>query len=174
MFKTLLLGLTLAALAATSASAAETRTGRGRVLNGDTLVVQGRVIGLYGIAAPGAKQSCLNAKGHGYECGATSTRALAAHVKDVALTCQIRETDAFGRAVSVCHKDKEDLSAWMVEEGHAVADRREPAYVANETPAWGKRRGLWAGSFEDPTNRKRQNYARPNAVADAQAKDGTP
>lgn len=147
----------------------ESVTGRARVLSGDTLLVGGRVIGLYGVAAPGLKQTCLNAQGQSYACGAHSAKALAAHLKEATLSCQIRETDSYGRAISVCHRDREDVSAWMAEKGLAMAERGEKAaYVGAETVAWGKRLGLWAGSFEDPTSRPRTSYVRANALADAQ------
>lgn len=164
-------GLAVAAAGGTStaAGAGESVSGKARVLNGDTLVVGGRVIGLYGVAAPGLKQTCLDAKAQSYACGTTAAKALAAHLRDATVTCRIRETDGYGRALSVCLRDKEDLNAWMAEKGLAMADRRRghTAYVGAETLAWGKRLGLWAGSFEDPTNRPRTAYSRANAVADA-------
>ncbi|MBD8906380.1 thermonuclease family protein [Methylorubrum zatmanii] len=154
---------------ADASRAGESVTGRARVLSGDTLLVGGRVIGLYGVAAPGLKQSCLNAQGQSYACGAHSAKALAAHLKETPVTCQIRETDAYGRAISVCLRDKEDVSAWLAEKGLAMAERGgKAAYVGAETVAWGKRLGLWAGSFEDPTSRPRTSYVRANALADAQ------
>lgn len=170
MRRTGLLGLCLIGLAAAGgAMAADSVSGRARVLNGDTLVVGGRVVGLSGVAAPGLKQSCLDARGRSYACGTVAAKALAAHLRDATITCRIRETDAYGRALSVCHRDKEDLSAWMAEHGLVMADRRgHAAYVGAETMAWGKRLGLWAGSFEDPTNRPRTNYSKANALADAQ------
>ncbi|KQT47845.1 nuclease [Methylobacterium sp. Leaf456] len=155
--------------AATGARAADSVSGKARVLNGDTLVVGGRVIGLYGVAAPGLKQTCLDGKAQSYSCGTVAAKALAAHLREATVTCRVRETDGYGRAVSVCLRDKEDLSAWMAEKGLAMADRRrgQAAYVGAETLAWGKRLGLWAGSFEDPTNRPRSAYNHTNAVADA-------
>lgn len=153
-----------------AAGASEIVSGKVRVLNGDTLVVGGRVVGLYGVAAPGMKQTCLNAKGHNYACGTAAAKALAAHLRDATVSCRVRETDGYGRALSVCLRDKEDLSAWMAERGLVMADRRrgQAAYVGAETLAWGKRLGLWSGSFEDPTNRPRTAYNRANAVAEAQ------
>ncbi|GJE70198.1 thermonuclease family protein [Methylorubrum podarium] len=175
MRRTGFLGLSLFLLAASGAPdlgpahAGESVSGRARVLSGDTLVVGGRVVGLYGVAAPGLKQTCLNAQGQNYACGASSAKALAAHLKDATVTCQIRETDSYGRALSVCHRDKEDLSAWMAEKGFVMAERGgRAAYVGAETVAWGKRLGLWAGSFEDPTERPRTSYSKASTVADAQ------
>lgn len=163
------LAVLAAAGAPADARAGDSVSGKARVLNGDTLVVGGRVVGLYGVAAPGLKQTCLDRKAQSYDCGAAAAKALAAHLREATVTCRIRETDGYGRAVSVCLRDKEDLSAWMAEKGLAMADRRRghAAYIGAETLAWGKRLGLWAGSFEDPTNRPRTAYGHANAVADA-------
>lgn len=163
------LAVLTAAGISTGTSAGDTVSGKPRVLNGDTLVIGGRVIGLYGVAAPGLRQTCLDAKGQSYACGTVAAKALAAHLREATVTCRVRETDSYGRAVSVCLRDKEDLSAWMAEKGFAMADRRrgQAAYVGAETLAWGKRLGLWSGSFEDPTNRPRTAYNHANAVADA-------
>lgn len=176
MRRTGLVGLSVLVLAAAGAvgaspsRAGESVSGRPRVLTGDTMIVGGRVVGLYGVAAPGLAQTCLNAKGQSYACGTRSARALAAHLKDATVTCKIRETDAYGRALSVCHREKEDVSAWLAEQGLAMAERgARAAYLGAETLAWGKRVGLWSGSFEDPTAQKRASYSRSNAVADAQA-----
>lgn len=153
------------------ASAGEKVSGPAKVVDGDTLIVAGKVVGLYGVAAPGLKETCLNAKGRTYECGRVSAHALEHHIRQASLTCELRETDAYKRALAVCRLRQEDLGAWMVGLGHAVADRRAQAYVRNETPAWGKRIGLWAGAFEDPTGRKREPYTRPTAVADVQTRE---
>lgn len=157
-------------LGSSFASAGERVSGPAKVLDGDTLVVAGKVVGLYGVAAPGLKETCLDAKGRSYECGRAVAKALEHHIRQASLTCELREADAYKRALAVCRLRQEDLGAWMVGAGHAIADRRVQAYIRNETPAWGKRIGLWAGAFEDPTGRQREPYPRPNALADVQTK----
>lgn len=170
MRRAALIGLSLIACISVNAGwAGETLTGRATVIDGDTLRLRGKVIGLHGIAAPGKGQMCLDAKSREYDCGQAAAHALTGRIADGAVTCAPRETDKHGRAMAVCRKDKEDLSTWMVRSGYAVADRRgHPAYIAEETQAWGKRRNLWAGVFEDPTRRDRNIPAPTKAVADVQ------
>jgi endonuclease YncB( thermonuclease family) len=123
--------------------------------------VRGKVIGLYGVAAPGLKQACLDASARSYSCGAASAQALAAHISTAIITCETQQPDQSGRILATCRKDEEDLSAWMVMQGHATADRRVSTdYVQDERRAWAKRRGLWAGVFDDPAPRQRA----PNAA----------
>lgn len=153
--------------------AGETLTGRPSIIDGDTLRLRGKVIGLHGMAAPGKDQTCLDTKAREYDCGQAAARALTTHTASAAISCTTRDTDKHGRVLAVCHKDKEDLSAWMVRRGYAVADKRaQPSYVAEEARAWGRRRNLWAGVFEDPTRRKRTTPTPVNAVADVQPEAG--
>ena len=49
------------------------------------------------------------------------------------VTCEERDVDRYGRIVAVCRAGREDLNAWMVERGFAVAYRRNSrAYVGEE------------------------------------------
>ena len=165
-------GFSLIALAlSTTGRAGETLSGRPKVIDGDTLIVSGKAVGLYGIAAPAKSQTCHNAEGRSYDCGRAAARALAVHIADAAIACHAREADKHGRLLGTCRKGKEDLSAWMVEHGHAVAVRgSQPSYVDDERSAWAKRRGLWAGVFEDPTGRTRKAVTRADTVDDVRLK----
>lgn len=152
--------LVLATASGGPARADETLTGRAVVLEGDTLRLRGQVVGLYGIVAPAPGATCESARGAPIRCGAEAARALAARIDEGSLACEPRGRDRFDRLLAVCRKDGEDLAAWMVENGHAVADRffvRD--YVALEARAWSRRRGLWAGVFADPTERGRTPYS---------------
>ena len=53
--------------------------------------------------------------------------------------------------MAVCRADGEDLNAWMVSEGWALAYRRySEAYVDEEAGAESARAGLWRGEFVPP------------------------
>ena len=150
----------LAAFPCSVVLAGETMTGRPSVLDGDTLRLRGTVVGLHGIAAPGLSQTCESGTGQSVECGLIAARALAEHIGEASIACEPRGIDRHRRTVAVCHLGGEDLGAWMVANGLAVADRFAATdYVAHGTKAWAKRRGLWAGVFEDPSERKREDYS---------------
>ncbi|GBU19645.1 MULTISPECIES: thermonuclease family protein [Methylobacterium] len=139
------------------ALAADTVQGRPTVIDGDTLQVGGTLIGLYGVAAPAAAQICQDAEGANIRCGERARRALARHIGTGEIVCESRGVDRSHRPVALCRLGREDLAAWMVRQGHAVADKHvAEAYNADETRAWAARRGLWAGVFEDPTTRSRE------------------
>lgn len=53
--------------------------------------------------------------------------------------------------VAACYLEGEDLGAWLVCEGWALAYRRySTAYVADEERARAARRGMWEGEFVPP------------------------
>jgi hypothetical protein len=59
--------------------------------------------------------------------------------------------DAYGRTLADCRIGSEDLNAWMVREGWALAFiRYSKTYVPDEAAARGARRGLWSGAFIAP------------------------
>ncbi|MEN3230491.1 thermonuclease family protein [Methylorubrum rhodesianum] len=170
MRATMLIGMSLVAVLGPAAAwSGEALNGRATVIDGDTLNVRGKVIGLFGIAAPRLKQACLNGSGQGYPCGTISAQALAAHLGVATIACETKEPDQHGRILAICRKGGEDLGAWMSRHGHAVADRRiSAAYVPDETMAWAKRWGIWAGVFDDPMSRQRTPYPAANHLVIAQ------
>lgn len=150
------------------AAAAGTVSGPATVIDGDTIEVQGTRIHLYGIDAPETAQSCETAKGLEYRCGREAALALDARIAGAVVTCERRDTVA-GRLAGICHVHGEDLSAWMVGQGLALASRQVTAsYVRQEGHAWATRRGIWAGTFEKPAD-WRQDRRRVEASAGAGA-----
>ncbi|WP_336487684.1 thermonuclease family protein [Methylobacterium nigriterrae] len=143
----LLLLLTLPAMSA------ESITGPATVIDGDTIEVRGTRLHLLGIDAPEVGQTCENAAGRSYPCGRIAAHALAEQIGGNPVTCEPHRTAEGDRAVAVCRVGREDLSAWMAAHGHALADRRRShAYIRQEGKAWATRRGLWAGTFEQPAD----------------------
>ena len=125
-------------------------TGRVRVVDGDSLALAGERIRLHGIDAPESAQTC-RASGARWRCGERATRGLREHIGGRTVTCEERDVDRYGRIVAVCRAGGEDLNAWMVERGFALAYRRySRAYVDEEAAARSARRGLWRGDFVAP------------------------
>ena len=142
-----------AALAGTPGAAL---AGTATVIDGDTLDLHGQRIRLHGIDAPESGQSCQDADGAAYRCGQRAALALADRIGRRPVTCAPRDTDRYGRAIAVCMADGEDLNAWMVAQGHALAYRRYSSdYVDEEALARRDRRGLWAGAFVAPWDWRR-------------------
>jgi endonuclease YncB( thermonuclease family) len=127
--------------------------GRARVVDGDSLEVAGRRIRLFGIDAPEVHQDCRDGHGIPYACGARSRAALAQAIANADVSCT-PVGESYDRDVALCTANGRDLSEAMVRGGHALELRRhsQGRYAAAEREAREARRGLWAGSFERPSD----------------------
>ena len=129
--------------------------GRARVIDGDTIEVGAARIRLFGVDAPESAQGCL-AKSGRWPCGEQATRALAGRIGSRPVACEERDRDRYGRIVAVCRHGGQDVNAWLVRGGWAVAYRRySTAYVGEEAAAREARRGLWRGEFVPPWDWRR-------------------
>ena len=125
-------------------------SGRTSVIDGDSIEVAGQEIRLHGIDAPEFKQTCI-AGGQSWRCGRQATRALARKISGRKVVCAQRSRDHYGRVVAVCRRGREDINAWLVAQGWALAYRRHStAYVEEEAAARAARRGIWRGEFVPP------------------------
>jgi endonuclease YncB( thermonuclease family) len=130
--------------------------GRASVIDGDTLEVQGTRIRLFGIDAPESAQTCLDQAARTYRCGQRAAFALSDKVGARAVSCQPTGKDRFDRVVARCSVAGEDLQAWMVRNGHALAFRRySKACRPYEAEAKAAKAGIWKGSFEAPWDWRR-------------------
>lgn len=152
-----------AAAASSSSSVPQSVQGKARVVDGDTLVINGERIRLYGVDAPESKQSCTDARGKPYACGAVAQQALEARVRAGGGTvrCAPKERDQYGRLVASCSLPpasgglpfgaEEDMGDYMVRKGQAVSYRKiTPLYVPAEDAARRGKVGIWAGDFTPP------------------------
>ncbi|WP_292511224.1 thermonuclease family protein [Methylobacterium sp.] len=130
------------------------------VTDGDTIEIGRTKIRLHGIDVPEGEQVCQNAAGEDYPCGRGAALALSDRIDSAPISCAPRDTDRYGRIVAVCRKGSEDLNAWMVSQGHAVAFRRYAEdYVAQEAEAKAAKRGIWASTFQEPSAWRREKRA---------------
>jgi endonuclease YncB( thermonuclease family) len=137
--------------------------GTARVVDGDTLRVDGRTFRLWGIDAPELVQACER-DGLNYACG----RGAAAYLRSLLtpaiptgdrmtdaaaaqVVCEPRASDQYGRVAALCRAGTMDLGAEMVRAGWAmVLVRHGTDYAAEEEDARANLRGLWAGAFDAP------------------------
>ena len=126
------------------------------VIDGDTLEVQGQRIRLHGIDAPESRQLC-RLDGKPWQCGKDAANALADKIARRPVTCEDLGRDRYKRIVARCSVAGEDLGAWMVANGLALAFRRYSlGYVDEEAGARTARRGIWASEFVKPWEWRRE------------------
>lgn len=121
------------------------------VIDGDTIEIHGQRIRIHGIDAPESGQPCAGSDGAGWPCGREAAFALADAIGRAVAECAERDRDRYGRIVAVCTVAGEDLGAWLVSQGHALAYRHySDDYVDQENAARLARAGMWKGEFVPP------------------------
>ena len=132
--------------------------GAPRVVDGDTLTIGTTKIRLEGIDAPETDQICLNVDGVRWTCGIDARDQLTNHIKGREITCTANGVDAYKRTLGTCSLDGEDLNAWMVREGWAMAFvKYSSVYRDAENDARVRKRGLWQGAFIAPWDWRHRN-----------------
>ncbi len=132
-------------------------TGRAKVVDGDSLEIGADRVRLFGIDAPEGRQDCRR-NGQAWRCGEDAAAKLRSLVQGAELRCTPRDTDEYGRSVSVCRNGTTDINAEMVRAGLALAYRRySNDYVDEENEARNAKRGLWAGEFTAPWDYRRES-----------------
>lgn len=110
------------------------------VVDGDTLRIEGRVIRLAGVDAPGRGDICRG----GTDCGGAATTALASLVRDRPVVCDLSGHDPMGRPYGACDANGTNLSRAMLISGWARAQGQDAAFANLELRARRQRAGLWA------------------------------
>ncbi|MYI69897.1 MAG: thermonuclease family protein, partial [Boseongicola sp. SB0673_bin_14] len=124
-----------------------------RVIDADTVDVDGTRFRLHGIDAPETRQTC-RAMGRTWNCGAAATEALRARAEG--MSCSGGETDRYGRTIGTCSAGGTDLNAWLVANGWALAYLQYSGdYADEEAQARAARLGIHRGRFVDPWDWRR-------------------
>ena len=124
-----------------------------RVIDADTVDVDGTRFRLHGIDAPETRQTC-RAMGRTWNCGRAATEALRARAEG--MSCSGGETDRYGRTIGTCSAGGTDLNAWLVANGWALAYLQfSQDYADEEAQARAARLGIHRGRFVDPWDWRR-------------------
>jgi len=164
MLKTLIISLgsvffklVASALLATSPAAAEGVSGVASVIDADTIEIRGQRIRLHGIDAPESRQLCGSDDGN-WRCGQRASAVLSDKIGRAPISCRVSGSDRYGRLIAVCFLGREDLNAWLVRNGWAMAYRRYSTdYIDEKEAARRNRLGIWRGRFVPPWDWRRSN-----------------
>jgi endonuclease YncB( thermonuclease family) len=124
-------------------------TGEARVVDGDTLTIGAVRVRLEGVDAPELDQTCSRGAIRGWilgswKCGKEAADHVARLVRDRAVRCDSRGTDAYGRMLGVCTVEGLEINADLVRQGLAWAFvKYSQRYVAVEGEARAAKRGIW-------------------------------
>jgi endonuclease YncB( thermonuclease family) len=129
---------------------------------------------LYGIDAPELHQECKGSDGRNWPCGIRARTELRRLIGTHPLECKAQTVDRFGRIVATCHAGGRDLSEEMVRSGYATIFTRPgyaSAYEEAQREARAEKRGIWAGSFDIPSDWRRSNPRQDETAVDFNARE---
>ena len=118
--------------------------------DGDSLIFQGQDLTLYGIDAMEWNQICRDGDGD-WTCGGAAATALRERIAGERICCHQRGIDVYDRPEVVCYLGEEDLNAWLVRHGWAMAlPVGSFNYAGEQAAAIEAGRGVWRSDFIPP------------------------
>ena len=121
-----------------------------RVVDGDTIVLNGEKIRFSGIDTPELKQTCMKGEEKVF-CGKTAKMLLIKKIGNETLKCISEGKDAYKRKLAECFVKGESLSVFLVRSGYAFAYRKySDKFIKDEEFAKENKLGMWAMTFQYP------------------------
>lgn len=123
-----------------------------RIIDGDTLVVSGTRVRLWGVDAPEVSQTCRNEDDEAWPCGEAAKNMLDVVTFNRTLTCEPKG-ESHERVVAACVTDQgNDVGDLMVSNGLAldVPEYSKGHYEEVQEIARGIGLGVWQGRFVEP------------------------
>ena len=128
-----------------------------RVVDGDTIHLNGEKIRFSGIDTPELKQTCIK-EGVTNPCGVTAKEMLIEKISDNKVECSSEGKDRYKRTLAECFVNGESLSTYLVRSGYAFAYRRySKKYIPDEDYAKANQIGMWNMNFQYPWDYRRNN-----------------
>ena len=121
-----------------------------KIVDGDTIHLNGEKIRFTGIDTPELKQTCVKA-GVSDPCGVTARQILIDKIGNYTVKCISEGKDRYKRTLAECFVNNESLSSYLVRSGYAFAYRRySKKFVPDEDYARNNKIGMWSMEFDYP------------------------
>jgi len=121
-----------------------------KIVDGDTIHLNGEKIRFTGIDTPELKQTCLK-EGIKDLCGVTAKQILIDKIGNDNVVCISEGKDQYKRTLAECFVSNESLSSYLVRSGYAFAYRRySKKFVPDEDYARINKIGMWSMEFDYP------------------------
>ena len=121
-----------------------------KIIDGDTIILNGEKMRFSGIDTPELKQTCLK-DDREVSCGMTAKRLLAEKIGNATIECTREGKDTYKRTLTECFVNGESLSKFLVQSGYAFAYRKySTKFVKDEEFAKANKLGMWAMTFQYP------------------------
>ena len=121
-----------------------------KVVDGDTIHLNGLKIRFIGIDTPELKQTCIkgNVKNN---CGIEAKQVLIDKIGNNTVECISEGRDQYKRILAECFVNNESLSSYLVRSGYAFAYRKySKKFIKDEDYAKANQIGIWSMKFEYP------------------------
>ena len=121
-----------------------------KVIDGDTIVLNGEKIRFSGIDTPELKQTCLK-DNEKVGCGMLAKKLLVNKIGNNTPICIGKKKDFYKRTLAECFVNGESLSKFLVRSGYAFAYRKySTKFVEDEDFAKTNKLGMWSMTFKYP------------------------
>lgn len=146
-----------------------------RVIDGDTIELNGKVHRINGIDAPEHGQKCETSYGKSWACGKEATAAMAELIEGQKVTCEAFGADDYERSISTCYVNGMDIGARLVEQGWAWAFvRYSDIYVEQEERARAAKAAIWQGKAIPAWEYRAKRWEQAVDQVPSQAPEGCP
>ena len=121
-----------------------------KIVDGDTIVLNGEKIRFSGIDTPELKQTCIQ-DDQKINCGMHAKLLLVKKIGNNTPECISEGKDVYKRTLAECFINGESLSSFLVRSGYAFAYRKySKKFIKDEEFAKTNKLGMWAMSFQYP------------------------
>ena len=121
-----------------------------KIIDGDTIILNGEKIRFSGIDTPELKQTCLK-DDQEVPCGMTAKMLLVKKIDNATIECISEGKDTYKRTLAECFVNGESLSKFLVRSGYAFAYRKySTKFIKDEEFAKANKLGMWAMTFQYP------------------------
>ena len=128
-----------------------------KIIDADTIVINGEKIRFSGIDAPELKQVCTKGDQKIF-CGKIAKKILISKIDKVKPICIREGKDFYKRTLAECFVNGVSLSSFLVRNGYAFAYRKySDKFINDEEFAKKKRLGFWSMKFEYPWEFRKKN-----------------
>ena len=121
-----------------------------KIVDGDTIVLNGEKIRFSGIDTPELKQTCLH-NNEIVDCGMSAKILLIKKIGNKTPECISEGKDVYNRTLAECFINGKSLSKFLVRSGYAFAYRKySKKFIDDEDFAKANKNGMWAMKFKYP------------------------
>ena len=121
-----------------------------KIIDGDTIILNGEKIRFSGIDTPELKQTCMKGD-QKVSCGMFVKMLLTKKIGNATPECVEEGKDVYKRTLAECFVNGESLSKFLVRSGYAFVYRKySTKFIKDEEFAKANKLGMWAMTFQYP------------------------